>query len=69
MRNLFINMLTGKRKQLILSIRFVEAFKVSKLSFAFALKTGVINERIVTCPVYSFRRKTPTVTTNRRVLE
>jgi hypothetical protein len=30
-------------------------FKLSKFNFAFALKTGIINERIVTCPVCGYK--------------
>jgi uncharacterized Zn-finger protein len=30
-------------------------FKLSKFNFAFALKTGVYNERIVTCPVCGYK--------------
>lgn len=33
------------------------AFKLSKLDFMFALKTGVQNERIVTCPYCGCRGK------------
>ena len=31
------------------------AFKLSKVNFAFALKTGIPNERIVTCPTCEYR--------------
>jgi C4-type Zn-finger protein len=31
------------------------SFKLSKFHFAFALKTGVVNERIVTCPVCGYK--------------
>ncbi|RDW21609.1 hypothetical protein [Oceanobacillus chungangensis] len=34
-------------------------FKLSKLSFALALKTGVRNERIVTCPVCGYKGRMP----------
>lgn len=30
-------------------------FKLTKFNFAFALKTGVFNERIVTCPVCGYK--------------
>jgi hypothetical protein len=30
-------------------------FKLTKFNFAFALKTGVINERVVTCPVCGYK--------------
>lgn len=30
-------------------------FKLSKLNFAFAFKTGIFNERIATCPVCGYR--------------
>ena len=36
-------------------------FKLSKLSFAFALKTGVPNERIVTCPKCGYKGKMPII--------
>ncbi|WP_041580438.1 hypothetical protein [Bacillus sp. 1NLA3E] len=36
-------------------------FKLSKLSFALAFKTGVINERIVTCPVCGYKGRMPIV--------
>ncbi|NIK79868.1 putative Zn-finger protein [Paenibacillus castaneae] len=37
------------------------SFKLSKLNFAFALKTGLLNERIVTCPVCGYRGRMPVV--------
>lgn len=37
------------------------SFKLSKLSFAFALKTGLFNERIVTCPDCGYRGRMPIV--------
>jgi DNA-directed RNA polymerase subunit RPC12/RpoP len=37
------------------------SFKLSKLSFAIALKTGIMNERIVTCPVCGYKGKMPIV--------
>lgn len=36
-------------------------FKLSKKDFAFALKTGVINQRIVTCPVCGYKGSMPIV--------
>jgi len=37
------------------------SFKLSKLSFALALKTGVPNERIVTCPACGCRGRMPLI--------
>ena len=37
------------------------AFKLSKVSFAFALKTGTPNERIVTCPACGYKGKMPLI--------
>lgn len=37
------------------------SFKLSKLAFAFAFKTGFINERIVTCPVCGNKGRMPIV--------
>ncbi len=36
-------------------------FKLSKLNFAFAFKTGVVNERIATCPVCGYKGRMPIV--------
>ncbi|WP_435164019.1 hypothetical protein [Paenibacillus glycanilyticus] len=37
------------------------SFKLSKKDFAFALKTGVLNEHIVTCPVCGYKGSMPIV--------
>jgi predicted RNA-binding Zn-ribbon protein involved in translation (DUF1610 family) len=37
------------------------SFKLSKRQFAGALKTGVLNERIVTCPVCGYKSRMPIV--------
>ncbi|ACT02675.1 hypothetical protein [Paenibacillus sp. JDR-2] len=37
------------------------SFKLSKKDFAFALKTGAVNERIVTCPVCGYKGSMPIV--------
>lgn len=34
-------------------------FKLSRVNFALALKTGISNERIVTCPACGYRGKMP----------
>ncbi|GLX66823.1 hypothetical protein [Paenibacillus glycanilyticus] len=34
-------------------------FKLSKKEFAFARKTGVINERVATCPVCNYKGSMP----------
>lgn len=36
-------------------------FKLSKVDFAIALKTGVFNERIVTCPSCGYKDRMPIV--------
>lgn len=36
-------------------------FKLSKFQFAFAMKTGRFDERIVTCPVCGYRGRMPLV--------
>jgi RNase P subunit RPR2 len=36
-------------------------FKLSKLNFALALKTGFFNERIVTCPTCGYKGRMPIV--------
>lgn len=36
-------------------------FKLSKVGFASALKTGVFNERIVTCPVCGYKGRMPII--------
>ena len=36
-------------------------FKLSRWAFAFALKTGFVNERIATCPVCGYRGRMPIV--------
>jgi predicted RNA-binding Zn-ribbon protein involved in translation (DUF1610 family) len=36
-------------------------FKLSKMAFAFAFKTGSMNERIVTCPVCGYKGSMPIV--------
>jgi C4-type Zn-finger protein len=36
-------------------------FKLSKLAFALAFKTGFINERIVTCPICGYKGRMPIV--------
>ncbi|WP_313466758.1 hypothetical protein [Carnobacterium sp.] len=36
-------------------------FKLSKINFLFALKTGTPNERVVTCPICGYRGRMPMV--------
>ncbi|MFC5406417.1 hypothetical protein [Cohnella soli] len=37
------------------------AFKLSKFQIAFAIKSGLLNERIVTCPACGYRGSMPMV--------
>ncbi|RAV15572.1 hypothetical protein DQG23_29780 [Paenibacillus contaminans] len=36
-------------------------FKLSKSQFAFALKTGALNERVVTCPACGYKGRMPII--------